>query len=46
MTTEETEKATREAQPKEGEVLIYIDHTGAKLYGKPEVEHKPKQPKK
>lgn len=33
MTTEETAKAHKHAEPKTGEVLVYIDHTGAKLFG-------------
>lgn len=32
MTTKDTAKATSEAKPKEGEELVYIDHTGARLY--------------
>lgn len=32
MTTKDTAKATSEAKPKEGEELVYIDHTGARIY--------------
>jgi hypothetical protein len=34
MTTKQTAEATTDAQPAEGEVLLYIDWQGKKLYGK------------
>jgi hypothetical protein len=34
MTTHQTAEATTDAQPGEGEVLLYIDWQGKKLYGK------------
>ncbi len=34
MTTQETEAATPDAKPKEGESLVYIDLTGRRIYAK------------
>jgi hypothetical protein len=34
MTTKQTEAATSDATPKEGESLVYIDLTGRKIYAK------------
>jgi hypothetical protein len=35
MTAKQTATAVSGAQPKEGEVLIYIDWQGKRIYGKP-----------
>lgn len=43
MTTKQTEAASPDAQPKEGETLVYIDHTGRRIYAK---THEPKPTKK
>lgn len=43
MTTKETDSATSDAKPKEGEVLLYIDWQNRRIYGKnttPEGEKK------
>jgi hypothetical protein len=40
MTDKQIAQASKDAEPKEGEVLVYIDWQGNKLYAKP--EHKPK----
>jgi hypothetical protein len=40
MTTEETGAATPDAQPKAGETLVYIDHTGRRIYAQT-TEEKP-----
>jgi hypothetical protein len=42
MTEKDTAKASPDATPKEGEVLLYIDWQGNKIYGKPAVDHKQK----
>lgn len=33
MTTKQTASASKNAQPREGEVLVYIDWQGKKLFG-------------
>ena len=35
MTTKQTTEASTDNTPKKGEVLIYIDWQGRKLFGKP-----------
>jgi hypothetical protein len=43
MTTKQTAEASTDNKPGKGEVLIYIDFQGRKLFGKPtaQVETKP-----
>jgi hypothetical protein len=36
MTTKQTASASADAKPKHGEVLIYIDFEGRKIFGKDE----------
>ena len=39
MTTKETDAATRDAKPAEGETLVYIDWQGNRIYGKTNTPH-------